>query len=226
VRLLVGEDDVVIREFVRRGLSEAGYQVNSGEAKTALALASETGYYGSVIDLGLPAMDGLDLIDKCRTQGQDAPVPILSARRSVDDRVRGLEQGGDEYLPKPFALAELARVRNLVRCATPRQSEAVRLQVDWVDFDTTPMLPMSDTTSPVVRRGSHGIREAYTRQKALNRALATIEPSKLLGTVLNEGFMLQLGYDRYRYYEGYGKDSKLSKRATSDGSDRVKVATA
>jgi two-component system copper resistance phosphate regulon response regulator CusR len=108
VRLLVGEDDVVIREFVKRGLSEARFQVNSGEAKTALALASETGYDGFVIDLGLPGMDGLDLIGNCRAQGQNAPVLILSARRSVDDRVRGLEQGGDEYLPQAFCVGRVA----------------------------------------------------------------------------------------------------------------------
>lgn len=170
---------------------------------------------------------GLDLIGKCRAQGQDAPVLISSARRSVDVRVRGLEQGGDEDLPRPFRLAELlARVRNLLRRATPRQSEAVRLRVDWVVIDATPMVPMADTTS--LSRLSDGVlvvvREAYSRHKLLNRALATIEPSKLLGRVLNEASMLQLGYDCY--YEGYGKDGKLSKRATRDGSDRVKVATA
>jgi len=225
VRLLVGEDDVVIREFVKRGLSEARFQVNSGEAKTASTLASETGDDGFVIDLGLPGTDGLDLIGKCRAQGQDAPVLISSARRSVDDRVRGLEQGGDEYLPKPFALAELlARVRNLLRRSSPRQSEALRLRVDWVVIDATPMLPMADTTS--LSRLSDGvlgvIREAYTRQK-VNRTVATIEPSKLLGMVLNEGSVLHSGCDRY--YQGYGS-STLSKRATCDGSDRVKVATA
>ena len=61
-----------------------------------------------IIDLGLPDMDGLDLIARCRAQGSSAPVLILSARRSVDERVRGLEQGGDDYLTKPFALAGTA----------------------------------------------------------------------------------------------------------------------
>jgi len=117
LRLLVVEDDNAIREFLKRGLRESGYQVDAmRDGASALAAAAETVYDASIIDLGLPDMDGLDLIARCRAQGQSAPVLILSARRSVDERVRGLEQGGDDYLTKPFALAELlARLRNLLR---------------------------------------------------------------------------------------------------------------
>jgi two-component system copper resistance phosphate regulon response regulator CusR len=137
MRLLVVEDDMAIREFITRGLAEAGYEVDrTGEARSALALAAEEEYDGFIIDLGLPDMDGLDLIGRCRAQGQVAPVLILSARRSVDQRVQGLEQGGDDYLTKPFALAELlARVRNLLRRSTPTQSDAVRLRVADLELD-------------------------------------------------------------------------------------------
>jgi len=137
VRLLVVEDDLAIQEFLTRALTEAGYRVDgASNAKKALELANEEVYDGFIIDLGLPDMDGLDLIGRCRAQGHAAPVLILSARRSVDERVRGLERGGDDYLTKPFALAELlARLRNLLRRSVPPQSEAVRLRVADLELD-------------------------------------------------------------------------------------------
>ena len=107
MRLLLVEDDLPIQQFLKRALSEAGYQVDTASnAKTAEAAALEGIHDALIVDLGLPDLDGLDLIAHCRAQGSSAPVLILSARRSVDDRVRGLEQGGDDYLTKPFALPE------------------------------------------------------------------------------------------------------------------------
>ena len=89
-----------------------------------------------IIDLGLPDLDGLDLIARCRAQGSSAPVLILSARRSVDERVKGLEQGGDDYLTKPFALPELlARLRNLLRRSAVPQNESMRLQAADLQLD-------------------------------------------------------------------------------------------
>ncbi len=137
MRLLLVEDDAAIQEFLRRALGEAGYQVDvAGDATTAESLASEGIHDAMIVDLGLPDRDGLDLIARCRAQGNTAPVLILSARRSVDDRVRGLEQGGDDYLTKPFAFAELlARLRNLLRRAGSGQSESVRLRVGDLQLD-------------------------------------------------------------------------------------------
>jgi two-component system copper resistance phosphate regulon response regulator CusR len=93
MRLLLVEDDLSIQQFLRRALVEAGYQVDTaGDAQTGEALALEGIHDAFIIDLGLPDMDGLDLIARCRAQGSSVPVLILSARRSVDERVRGLEQ--------------------------------------------------------------------------------------------------------------------------------------
>jgi DNA-binding response OmpR family regulator len=137
MRLLVVEDDQVIQGFLKRALAEAGFQVDTAStAKTAELKALEGVHDAFIIDLGLPDMDGLDLIAKCRAQGSSVPVLILSARRAVDDRVRGLEQGGDDYLTKPFALAELlARLRNLLRRSSAQQKESVRLQVADLQLD-------------------------------------------------------------------------------------------
>ena len=137
MRLLLVEDEIDIQGFLRRSLQEAGYKVEvAPDAKTAERLAVESQFDILVVDLGLPDRDGISLILRLRELGLKAPVLILSARRSVDDRVRGLEQGGDDYLTKPFALAELlARLRNLLKRNSPQTSETTRLRVLDLELD-------------------------------------------------------------------------------------------
>jgi two-component system copper resistance phosphate regulon response regulator CusR len=130
------EDDTEIQTFLRHALAEAGYRVDAAsDAKTAERMAMERRYDVLIVDLGLPDQDGIGLILRLRQLGVAAPVLILSARRSVDDRVMGLEQGGDDYLTKPFALAELlARLRNLLKRNTPA-SEVTKLRVLDLELD-------------------------------------------------------------------------------------------
>lgn len=137
MRLLVVEDEADIQGFLRRSLEEAGYEVEVAlDARTAERLAVDSRFDILIVDLGLPDRDGISLILRLRELGMRAPVLILSARRSVDDRVRGLEQGGDDYLTKPFALAELlARLRNLLKRNAPSQPEATRLHVQDLELD-------------------------------------------------------------------------------------------
>lgn len=137
MRLLLVEDEKDIQSFLRRSLEDAGYRVDAaGDGASAEALAGQNAYDISVVDLGLPDCDGISLILRLRQIGIRAPVLILSARRSVDDRVRGLELGGDDYLTKPFALAELlARLRNLLKRSSPAGSEPTRLRVMDLELD-------------------------------------------------------------------------------------------
>ncbi len=136
MRALIVEDDRAIAEFVERGLREAGFAVDqAADGATGLELALSEPYDVAIIDLMLPQRDGLSLIDELRRRGRTTPVLILSARRSVDDRVRGLQSGGDDYLTKPFAFAELlARVQALVRRAT-RAPEPTTLTLGDLTLD-------------------------------------------------------------------------------------------
>jgi two-component system, OmpR family, response regulator len=120
VRALVVEDDPTIADFVARGLREASFAVDEAlDGDAGLDAARRQAYDVAIVDLMLPKRDGLALIEELRRRGVTTPVLILSARRTVDDRVRGLQAGGDDYLTKPFAFAELlARVQALVRRAS------------------------------------------------------------------------------------------------------------
>ncbi len=136
MRALIIEDDPAIADFVARGLREAGFAVDvahDGESGLEAALDQQPDV--AIVDLMLPRRDGLSLIDELRRRGRATPVLILSARRSVDDRVRGLQAGGDDYLTKPFAFAELlARVQALVRRAS-RTPDATTLTAGDLTMD-------------------------------------------------------------------------------------------
>lgn len=117
MRLLLIEDDEVVARFVQNGLREAGHTVLvANDGLDGLDLALNENFDVAIVDLMLPSLDGLTLIDRMRQQHVKAPVIILSAKRSIDDRIAGLRTGGDDYLTKPFSFSELlARLEALFR---------------------------------------------------------------------------------------------------------------
>jgi len=120
MRLLLIEDDLKIASFVNKGFKEAGYVVeHASDGNAGLHMALTSSYDAAVIDVMLPGMNGLAVIDELRRRRIKLPVIILSAKRSIDERIQGLQAGGDDYLTKPFAFTELlARVQALIRRAS------------------------------------------------------------------------------------------------------------
>ncbi len=136
MRVLVIEDDSKIASFVVNGLKQHGFAVDhAADGERGLALAGTVSYDTLVLDLMLPKLDGLAVLRELRAEKILTPVLILSAKAGVDDRVKGLQAGGDDYLPKPFAFSELlARVQALIRRAThiaePTRLAAADLALD------------------------------------------------------------------------------------------------
>ena len=136
MRVLLVEDDKTIASFIVKGLKQAGYAVDhAANGEDGFHLLSNEPYDAAVVDIMLPNMDGLTLVSTARKQRVSTPVIFLSAKREVDDRIKGLQAGGDDYLVKPFAFAELlARLQALIRRATGA-AEATHLTVGDIEID-------------------------------------------------------------------------------------------
>jgi DNA-binding response OmpR family regulator len=136
MRILLIEDDLKIAEFVLKGLKEAGFAVDHAEEGTSgLHMALTEPYDAAIVDIMLPGLDGLAIIENLRSKRINTPLIILSAKRSVDERIKGLQAGGDDYLTKPFSFAELlARLNALLRrasnAAEPASLSSGDLKVD------------------------------------------------------------------------------------------------
>lgn len=137
MRLLVVEDDRKIASFVVNGLKQNGFAVDhASNGDDAYALASATPYDAAIVDVMIPRMDGIALVESLRREGVKVPVIFLSAKGSVEDRVRGLQSGGDDYLTKPFSFTELlARVQALIRRSTEAGAESTRIVVGDLQMD-------------------------------------------------------------------------------------------
>jgi len=136
MRILVVEDDDETAAYVANGLTEKGHVVDrAGDGRDGLFLASSEPYDLMIVDRMLPELDGLSLVRRVRAAGVEVPVLFLTALGGVDDRVTGLEAGGDDYLPKPFAFSELlARISALAR-RPPMSSVVTTLQVEDLHMD-------------------------------------------------------------------------------------------
>ncbi len=158
MRILVVEDDKKIASFVVKGLKQSGFAVDhSSDGEDGLFMARANQYDAAIVDVMLPNLDGLSLVQSLRREGIALPVLILSAKAAVDDRVKGLQAGGDDYLTKPFAFSELlARIQALIRRST-KSAEPTRLTVGDLTLDLL---------GREVRRGGQVI-ELQTREFSL-----------------------------------------------------------
>ena len=157
MRLLLAEDDRQLRESIARGLREASYAVDDApDGGKALFLAAVNEYDAIILDVVLPVRDGLDVCREIRRKGVHAPILMLTARDSVDDKITGLDAGADDYLTKPFDFGELlARLRALVR----RRGDVLPMELRVGDL-------VVDTKKHLARRGGR-IIELTTKEYAL-----------------------------------------------------------
>ncbi len=184
MRILVVEDDKKIASFVVNGLKQSGFAVDHcAEGENGLIMAQSIAYDAAVVDIMLPKLDGLSLIQQLRAKGTRIPVLILSARASVDDRVKGLQAGGDDYLTKPFAFSELlARVQALIRRSS-QATEPTRLVVGDLTLDLL---------TREVQRGSEQIelqpREFALLEYLMRSANRTVTKTMILEHIFDYSF--------------------------------------
>src|SRR5664279_3584666 len=184
MRVLVVEDDSKIASFVVNGLKQNGFAVDhASDGEAGLGLAQAITYDAAVLDIMLPKLDGLSLLRRLRQDKILTPVLILSAKASVDDRVKGLQAGGDDYLTKPFAFSELlARIQALIRRST-QATEPTRLVVGDLTLD----LLTRD-----VQRGSEKIelqpREFALLEYLMRNANRTVTKTMILEHIFDYSF--------------------------------------
>ncbi len=209
MRVLIVEDYAPLRESISQAFSEAGYATDcAADGAEGLWHAQGGGYDALVLDIGLPQRDGLSVLRALRDAGVSTPVLLLTARDAVNDRVRGLDLGADDYLVKPFALEELlARVRALVR----REYRAAQPVLRVADLEI-------NTLSRSVTRGDRNL-ELTAREYALleylaHRAGHVVSRSEIQEHVYD--FAAEIGSNVIDVYVGY-----LRKKLEQGGGSRL-----
>lgn len=195
MRVLIVEDSVVIRESIAQALRETGYAVDIvGDGRRGLIHARTSEYDAIVLDVGLPEMDGLSVLRAMREKSVRVPVLMLTARDGVDDRVLGLSTGADDYLVKPFAMAELrARIEALIRRSKGSASPVLRVGPLAIDVSTK-----------TVRVGEGGPIELAPREYALLEYLAHRAGKPVPRHELEEHL-----YDQYSQVQSNAVDSAV-----------------
>ncbi|MFI5020712.1 MAG: winged helix-turn-helix domain-containing protein [Alphaproteobacteria bacterium] len=178
MHILVIEDDAATADYLVKGLTESGYVVDrAGEGRDGLFMALSQNYDAMIVDRMLPGLDGLSIVQTLRAQAKRTPVLILSALAQVDDRVKGLRAGGDDYLTKPYAFSELlARLEAILRRGTS-ETAVQRLKVADLEMDLL---------SRTVRRAGKGI-ELQPREFKLLEYLMRHAGQVVTRTMLLEG---------------------------------------
>ncbi|WP_432478136.1 response regulator transcription factor [Nocardioides sp. GXQ0305] len=210
-RVLVVDDDRAVRESLRRSLEFNGYDVSlAGDGAEALASISGIRPDAVVMDVMMPRLDGLEATRALRTAGHDVPILVLTARDAVGDRVEGLDAGADDYLTKPFALAELlARLRALLRRTV--QSEDAEEVLTFADLSM-------DVATREVRRGERSIELTRTEftllEMFLRRPRRVLERSFILEEVW--GYDFPTTANSLEVYVGY-----LRRKTEAEGEPRL-----
>ncbi|HSI93919.1 MAG TPA: response regulator transcription factor [Jiangellaceae bacterium] len=211
MRVLVVDDDLAVRESLRRSLAFNGYEVDlSADGEQALRAISSSRPDAVVLDVMMPRLDGLSTCRALRAAGDDIPILMLTARDEVSDRVAGLDAGADDYLPKPFALEELlARLRALLRRVTPTEAAATVLSLADLTLD-----PVTRD----VRRGDRAVRLTRTEFALLELLLR--HPRQVLPRerILDEvwGYDFPTTANSLEVYIGY-----LRRKTEADGEPRL-----
>lgn len=166
MRVLVVEDDLKIGQLLQKGFEEAGFNVElSPDGEQALDLALAEDYDLIIADVMLPGRDGFSLVEELRRQNRDVPIIFLSAKRSTEDRIEGLQRGGDDYIVKPFSFSELLIRAQTVLRRTSKQTESKRLKFEDLELDLLTRSVKRGETSIELHQKEFALLEVLVRNR-------------------------------------------------------------